>query len=431
MTMTRRLTAALTPLARAALLGATLIAAPLAATTATSLLGASPAQAQSNPFAPVILINNRAITAYEVDQRRLMLEVFRTPGDLQEQAREALIDDRLRLIAGERMGISVTEQEISAGMEEFAGRAQLSTQEFLSGLAGAGVAEESFRDFVAAGLVWRQVVRQRFGAQAQVTDSEIDSALSPSAQRANAEVLFSEIILPANTPQAQAEAQRIAALVQNNPGNFASYARQYSASGSRANGGRVPQAVPLSNLPPALSQQFLQLRPGQVTAPIPLPNALALFQLSAIRETGRADAGAAQVSYMQYLIPGGRTAETLGRARQISDRLDTCNDLYAINKGQDPARLVVSEPVSANQLPADVALELAKLDENETSATLTRGNALVLTMLCSRTAPRAADADAEPVDREALGNRLVNERVAQLSDGYLAELRANAIIRLP
>ena len=37
---------------------------------------------------------------------------------------------------------------------------------------------------VAAGLVWRQVVRQRFGAQAQVTESEIDSALSPSSQRA-------------------------------------------------------------------------------------------------------------------------------------------------------------------------------------------------------------------------------------------------------
>ncbi len=429
MTMTRRLTAALTPLARAALLGATLIAAPLAATTAATLLATGSAQAQSNPFAPVILINNRAITAYEIDQRRRMLEVFRTPGNLEEQAREALIDDRLRLIAGEQMGVTVTEQDITAGMEEFAGRAQLSTQEFVAGLAGAGVAEESFRDFVAAGLVWRQVVRQRFGAQAQVTESEIDSALSPSSQRASAEVFFSEIILPANTPQAQAEAQRIAAIVQNNPGNFANYARQYSASRTRDSGGRVAQGVPLGNLPPALSQQLLQLRPGQVTAPVPLPNALALFQLNSIRETGRADTGNAQVTYMQYLIPGGRTAETLARARQISDRLDTCDDLYAVNKGQDPARLVVSEPVTANQLPADVALELAKLDENETSTTLTRGNALVLTMLCSRTAPRAAD--AEPVDREALGNRLVNQRVAQLSDGYLAELRANAIIRTP
>ena len=201
MTMTRRLTAALTPLARAALLGATLIAAPLAATTAATLLATGSAQAQSNPFAPVILINNRAITAYEIDQRRRMLEVFRTPGNLEEQAREALIDDRLRLIAGEQMGVTVTEQDITAGMEEFAGRAQLSTQEFVAGLAGAGVAEESFRDFVAAGLVWRQVVRQRFGAQAQVTESEIDSALSPSSQRASAEVFFSEIILPANTPQ--------------------------------------------------------------------------------------------------------------------------------------------------------------------------------------------------------------------------------------
>ena len=48
----------------------------------------APATAQ---FSPVIQVGDKVITGFELDQRRRMLELFRTPGDLKEVAREQLI----------------------------------------------------------------------------------------------------------------------------------------------------------------------------------------------------------------------------------------------------------------------------------------------------------------------------------------------------
>ncbi len=76
-------------------------------------------------------------------------------------------------------------------------------------------------------------------------------------------------------------------------------------------------------------------------------------------------------------------------------------------------------------IPADIALELSKMDPGEISTTLTRANGqtLVVLMLCGRT-PELA----EEVDRAELSLGLQNQRLASYSDGYLAQLRADARI---
>ena len=79
----------------------------------------------------------------------------------------------------------------------------------------------------------------------------------------------------------------------------------------------------------------------------------------------------------------------------------------------------------AAQVPADVAIELAKLDKNEVSTGLTRANGqtLVFLMLCER-----SYRDPESVDRRAVAEQKSNDRAAGYADSYLAELRANATI---
>ena len=44
-------------------------------------------------------------------------------------------------------------------MDEFASRAQLSADEFITALGQRGVAPETFRDFIAAGVGWRDLIR--------------------------------------------------------------------------------------------------------------------------------------------------------------------------------------------------------------------------------------------------------------------------------
>lgn len=394
----------------------------------TLTLSAAELAAQSNPFRPVIYVNDRVITAWELEQRALILRLFRTPGDIEEGARLALVNERLQLGAAQQLGVEVPEEALLEGMAEFAGRVELELEEFLQALAQQGVAEETFRDFVRAGISWREVVRARFGPRAQVTEAEVDRALALTSRRGGAEVLISEIIIPFESPEQRDRAEEIAAEITSNTRSesaFAAAARQYSAAPSRENGGRVTNVVPVSNLPPALRAQVLTLAPGQVSDPVVLGNAVAVFQLRQLRETGIADAENVSLEYARYLIPNGGTEAARAEAASIAARVDTCDDLFGVNFGQPAERLVI-ETQALQDVPQEIALELAKLDEGEISTSIVRQGTLVMLMLCGRTEIRE-----EEVDRAQVRDRLVDQRLAAYADGYLAELRADAIIREP
>jgi peptidyl-prolyl cis-trans isomerase SurA len=375
-------------------------------------------------FAPVVQVNDKVVTQYELDQRARFLTLLRAPGDPYEEALSVLIDERLQVEAATRMGLVLTDEQMQAGQEEFAARANLSSEQFLEALVAEGVDVQTFRDFVTAGLLWREVVRSRFAPQVQVTDVDIDRALSADAPRPEGiRILYSEIILPAQNEASLAQAQRRAAEIQNytTPEAFSQAARAFSVAPTRSRGGRVDW-VEVANLPPALAQVLLALAPGQVSAPLPIPNALALFQVRDIQDGVAPPLADMTVDYALYHLPPPPAG--LAEAARLDRETDICNDLYDEARGLPPERL---ERVTATmaEIPADVALELARLDAGETS-TMNRGGGLVMVMLCSRTVPLP-----EEVTRDDVKARLQNQRLQTFADGYLAELRANAILRYP
>ncbi|EBA09771.1 peptidylprolyl isomerase [Sagittula stellata] len=402
-------------------------------TAASLALGIALAAAQGTPvaaqglFSPAVIVNEQVITGYELEQRKRMLQVMRAPGDLNKVAREQLIDDRLRLQAARDAGIQPSPEELLDGMEEFASRASLTREQFTQALAQAGVDEETYRDFVRAGLSWRMLVQQRFAGRANVSEDEVDRALSSGQNgTSTVRVLLSEIIMP--MPPGQEEvvrerAQRIAQL--DDTGAFSAQARRFSATASRGAGGQLPWRS-LSELPPPLQPIVLGLAPGEVSDPIPLQGAMALFQLRAIEEGEYQPPATAAVEYAAYYIPGGRTPENLAKAQAIADKSDRCDDLYAVAQGQPP-EVLDRGTLPVNEIPTDIAYELSKLDPGEVSTALTRadGQTLVLLMLCGRT---AGVAEEEAPDREQVFGALRNQRIGSLADGYLAQLRSDATI---
>lgn len=381
--------------------------------------------AAQNMFAPVAKVNDRVITQYELTQRIRFYELLNAPGDLNEFAFEKLVEERLQFDAAEALGIEITEEQLQAGLEEFAGRADLTVDQFVARLGQNGVERQTFEDFVRAGVLWREVVGARFGPRASVTEAEVDRAISLASATGGVRVLLSEIILPANTAanaeRARALAEQLADIESFDA--FASAARQYSASSTRNRGGRLDW-MPLSNLPGQIANQVLTLRPGEVTDPITVPNAIAVFQLRALEETGVPETETVAVEFARLFIPGGRTEATLAEAARIAAQVDTCDDLYGVAQGLPPERLQ-RDTVPVSELSGDIAIELAKLDENEISTNLTTasGEALVFLMLCGRTS-----ALTEDVSREEVRARLRDQRLGSYATSYLAELRAEAVI---
>ena len=386
------------------------------------LMTAAPVSAQ-NLFAPVAKVNESVVTEFEVQQRQRFLEVLNAPGATREGALTSLIDERLRNEAVAEAGIELTPQGIEDSLAEFASRADLSTEEFTQALGQSGVSRETFRDFVVNSVGWRELVRARYASRVQITDAEINRALGET-QGSGVRVLVSEIIIPA-PPQQAARVNALAEQISQSKSTaeFSNYASRYSATASRGRGGRLPWQN-LTDLPPSLQPLILNLAPGEVTDPLPIPNAVALFQLRDIEETSVAAPTYSEIEYAAYYIPGGRTEPALAQAAQIRGRIDTCDDLYGIAKGQ-PAEVLERVKKAPSDIPQDVAIELSKLDTGEVSTTLTRANGetLVFLMLCNRTT--AANAD---VNRDAVVSSIRQRKLEGYATQLLEQARAEARI---
>ncbi|MEX0350027.1 MAG: peptidylprolyl isomerase [Paracoccaceae bacterium] len=387
------------------------------------LLTQGAAQAQGL-FSPAIRVNQGIITNFELEQRIKFMEILNLPGDPGKDARKALIDDRLRQQVISEAGIEVAPEDVQTGIDDFASRADLTGEEFVAALNDVGISQETLRDFVRNQLAWRDYVQARYLSQARPTEQEINRALGQAGGSGGLRVLMSEVIIPV-TPQTLGQAEELALEISRVEGYdaFSAAAAQYSASDTRTNGGRLDW-LPITQIPPALQPLILALAPGDITSPIPLPNAIALFQMRGIQEVAAGTPRYASIDYATYLIPGGRTPEALAKAAEISNRIDTCDDLYGIAKGQ-PETVLDRKSAKPPEIPKDIALELAKLDPDEISTTLTRNNGqtLVLLMLCSRTRDLGDDASREDVARA-----LTEQRLNAFAASLLEQLRADAVI---
>jgi peptidyl-prolyl cis-trans isomerase SurA len=371
--------------------------------------------------APRLYVNDRAITTFEVEQRALFLRVLRAPGNPEDEALKALIEDRLRQTEAERLGLKLSEADFTAGMTEFAARANLTPEQFIDELGKAGIAAETLRDFISTGVLWRQAVRERFLGQVPVSENDIDRALEASARPRALQVLTSEIVIPApegEEASAMALAQELSDSLSGE-GDFAAAARRYSAAPTAGAGGRLDW-LPLANLPGEIGQKILALDAGEVSDPISVPGAVVLFMLRDVAEDQAAEPIAVTVEWAEFLVPDDAAA-----IAGIVAAADECNDLYGQANGLPEDRLTVTKgPLDG--VPGDVALELARLDPGESSVALTRGGYRRMLMLCGR-----EETLETPPTRDQIRERVINQKLEGLAEGYLEELRSAALIREP
>jgi peptidyl-prolyl cis-trans isomerase SurA len=153
---------------------------------------------EGNPFAPRLFVNELVITEYDLLQRALFYTALRAPGDPVLEAMKALIDDRLRQVEAQRLGVTITPEQLTAGITDFAGRANLTPEQFSEALAQEGIDQAAFESFVSSGLLWRDVIRARYAGTIPSTESEADEALNSFARQGKApvQVEYAELILP-------------------------------------------------------------------------------------------------------------------------------------------------------------------------------------------------------------------------------------------
>ena len=389
------------------------------------VVAALSAQAQ-DLFSPVVIVNDQAITRYELNQRVLFLQLLRQPGNLPEVALDGLVDERLQRKAATSVGIAVTPEMITEGMTTFAAQANLSAEAFIAAIGQGGVEPQTFRDFIEAGQGWRELIRAKYGPGIQISDAEVDRAITAGlAPGGPVRVLLNEIVLPTDGSveggDAMALARRLQAEIVTETG-FGNAAKRYSASQTAPTLGRLDWQ-PIDALPAAVAAKLRMMKVATVSEPFSVPGAVVLYFLRDIGQSEGEPSSTRSLDYAQFLIPEDST--TAAEVARLRAAVDTCDSLYAQARGL-PADRLTRQTLPEAQVPSDIARVLAGMDGNEVDGSITRGGFRVVLMLCSR-----APTTEVPPSRDEVRTRLINARLAGQAQLFLSELRAEAIIRQP
>ena len=376
----------------------------------------SQAALAQNRFTPELQVGTSIITSYQIDQRARFLSVLGAPGDPRELAREQLINEAVQLAAAEDNGVEPSPEEIEQGIVEFAGRANLTPEQFLTAIGQAGISPATFRDFITAGVAWRSTIRERFGEEVRgtITPIQIQRALARTGTEGGLRVLISEILLPLTTPETALASRERAAQLSNllDEAAFAAAARQFSVASSASRGGEL-NWLAVDSLPEEIQSTISALTPGQISRPIEFGNSVGVFLMRDVERVAAGTPETLSIDYALYIAAGGQA-----EANQVAQQVDACDDFYGVARGLPENRLI-RETESVAALPADIRAAVASLDENELTTALTRGGNATVLMLCER-----KSALESTVDADIIGNRLLNARLTANAQHYLSQLRA-------
>lgn len=120
--------------------------------------------------------------AFVVGMQRNAIESARSsllPG-LRDKALEEIIDEKLKVQEGKRLTIVVTPAEVDKAFKEMAERNKSTEEKFIEQLKSQGIHPDTMKARTRAAMVWRDVIRRKFGNQISITDREIDNFVQQS-----------------------------------------------------------------------------------------------------------------------------------------------------------------------------------------------------------------------------------------------------------
>ena len=366
-------------------------------------------------FAPVIHVNNSVITKFELDQRIKFVEALKFPGNPYQLAQTQLIEERLKQTEAQKLNIIASEFEMKDALKRFASRANLSVEDFISELKKLEIYPQTFRSYVETEVVWQKLVNKKFGAQSSMSNLQFQRAKSIATFEDTVQVLLSEIIIPFSEDDLD-EKERLANLLKQikSTEEFSNAAQKYSKAPTAAVGGRVKWQN-FDRLPAIIKPLIFGLSPGQVTEPIMLTKAIALFQLRDIREIKNDET---QLELLDFI----KVISNLKYLSFVQDNFHNCSDLEAIIGGRTEI-ILTREKLLSDDIPNALGPVLDNLDQNESEIIVADGKSQ-LVIMCERN--NQLNSTDQTLEQER--NGLQTNRLKHLARSFLETLRDDARI---
>jgi peptidyl-prolyl cis-trans isomerase SurA len=128
-----------------------------------------------------VLVNDDPISDYDIDQRERFLAITtqQQPSPaLKKQATDMLIDERLQLQQGRKLGGTADDADVTKILDDMAKKNNLSVDGLATALGKAGVNIKTLKDRIRAQIIWQDAIGRKFRRDVQIAESDIDKEMS-------------------------------------------------------------------------------------------------------------------------------------------------------------------------------------------------------------------------------------------------------------
>jgi peptidyl-prolyl cis-trans isomerase SurA len=391
---------------------------------------------------PTAIINGSVITGTDVDQRAALTAAFNqysleqlTPeqrNQLRFTVLRGLIDETLQVQEAKAHDITITDDELNSAFERVAKNTGKSTADFRAWLRSVGASERSVRHQIEGELAWQRYLRRKVDPTINVSDEEVAAIIHRmELSKGTDEYHLREIYISTTPDRAQAiftSMQQMMKEMQTGKAPFDYYARTYSESTTKVNGGDLGW-VRGDALPGELATAASQMQVGQMAGPIEIPGGFDVLYLVDKRKVLEADQRDSRLSLKQVTVkfPAG-TTEAQAQARvadfaKVTQAIKGCGDVNKV-AASIGAEVVDNDQITIRDLPGPLQTILLQLQIGQASPPFGSPQEGVRTLVvCDRAPPAAALPSAD-----ALKDKITSDRVNLRANVMMRDLRRDAII---
>jgi peptidyl-prolyl cis-trans isomerase SurA len=401
-----------------------------------------PALASAQGLRVMARVNDDAITDYELNQR--IVFAVRSTGmqdnpelhqRLSAQILRQMIDERLQIQHARGLGVAVTEAELNQRVAEIERSAGMARGQFRQYLQGIGVPYEVAVQQIQAGIAWAKIVRRRIRPQVEVSEAEIDDALSRlRGNTGKTESRVAEIFVPIDKIEQADEAKRSADRIieQIRRGApFAALAQQFSQGATAQSGGDLGWILP-GSLDPALDAAVEKLPLRQASEPIRTPSGFHVVYVVDRRPfaSARPDDVRLHLVQLTLALPVNASAEETNRATTDAQKamagVRQCNDLHAQSRQLKGATAGDLNGVRVGDLAPNRQMydEIPRLPVGGTAGPFRVAEGLQVVALCSK-----EGASGLPT-RDVISQQILLQKLEAAGRRYMRELRRVATIEV-
>ncbi len=414
--------------------------------TVTNASAPSPSAPPAPPLSGGVaaLVNDDVVSTYDLRQRALLLIV--TAGvpptqdnlpQIQQEALRGLIDEHLQMQElqkvekQQKFSVIADDKDVDSSLSQLARENNSTLNDLKQQFARVGLDVQTLRDQIRVQISWNRMISGRYGTRVHIGPNQVNMVEQRArASSSKPQYLVSEIFIDASRAGGLSEAvngarQIINQVQQGAP--FGPVARQFSSAPTAANNGDMGW-VSGAELSPELAAAVEQMRPGQISEPIPVSDGVYVIQLREKRAGGgsisvalkQAAVRLAQDAPQDKVDAAGKTLESFRAAGA------TCTDMEA--KAAAFPDLIAGDLGESDvaDLTPDFRAAQEGLALNQFSTPVRTPVGMHLIMVCSRKEKKAPAPSKDEIE-----NRLYADQLSMLSRRYLRDLRNSATIETP